>query len=380
MRAYDYERHNILSSLIELYGDTLPRTMLREHYRCDPAIIGFCNKKYYGGQLIPFRREDLDTRPLTVVRTEKGNHMREHLGGGRTNQREIDVIVQEVLPQQCKGIPGAEIGITTPYRRQPDKVTDALIDSIESIQADTVHKFQGREKQAIVMTTVLDESRRGKVGMKFVDDPHLVNVAVSRAAKKFVLVTNHDLLSKSRHLRDLIGYIQYHNPDQSVVDSRVVPVFDLLYRDYSERLKPLAARLKGALKYPSEDIIWTVLHDILSEPAYSDLDAVSQVLLHSLITDPSGLSPEQLKYVSNRASVDFVVCNRITNELVQVIEVDGFAYHENNPAQLARDALKNAICETCRIPLLRLPTTGSGEEGRIRQALDLRLNGAGSPT
>lgn len=45
--AYDYAKHSLLSSLQELYGDSLPRTLLREHYRCDPAIIGFCNEKFY---------------------------------------------------------------------------------------------------------------------------------------------------------------------------------------------------------------------------------------------------------------------------------------------------------------------------------------------
>lgn len=371
MREYDYRQHSILSSLIELYGDTLPRTMLREHYRCDPAIIGFCNKKFYDGQLIPFTSADSSAQPLQVVRTVEGNHMRQHRGGGRSNQREIDVIIEEVLPQYCEDIPHKKIGITTPYRRQADKVTDALIDSI---QADTVHKFQGRQKRAIVMTTVLDETWRGRAGVKFADDPHLVNVAVSRAAKRFVLVTNHDMLSKSRHLRDLIGYIQYHNPGQCVVDSMVVSVFDLLYRDYSARLRPLAERIRGEMKYKSEDIIWTVLNDIFSEPPYNDLCAASQVLLHNLVPEPNHLTPEQIAYVRNRASVDFVVYNRITNQLVQVIEVDGFAYHENNPVQLSRDALKNAICEAGQIPLLRLPTTGSGEEKLIRQALDRRLN------
>ncbi|MGL5809343.1 MAG: hypothetical protein ACRCYQ_05310, partial [Nocardioides sp.] len=37
----------------------------------------------------------------------------------------------------------ADIGITTPYRRQVDKVTDAFIDEIEAIEADTVHKYRG---------------------------------------------------------------------------------------------------------------------------------------------------------------------------------------------------------------------------------------------
>ncbi|TCC01845.1 hypothetical protein [Kribbella soli] len=52
------------------------------------------------------------------------------------------------------------------------------------------------------------------------------------------------------------------------------------------------------------------------------------------------------------------------------IEVDGFKYHENNPEQLRRDALKDGIFAAHRMPLLRLPTTGSAEAARIRAELD----------
>ncbi len=72
----------------------------------------------------------------------------------------------------------------------------------------------------------------------------------------------------------------------------------------------------------------------------------------------------------HRASVDFVIYNRVSNRPVLAIEVDGFAFHEDNPAQLARDALKNEIRAARGLPLLRLPTTGSGEEDRIWRALD----------
>ena len=95
--AYDYQRHNILTSMIALHGEALPRTMLREHYRCDPAIIGFCNKKYYDGQLVPFTAQSPGGTPLRIVCTAAGNHMRQHRGGGRSNQREIDVVAQDVI-------------------------------------------------------------------------------------------------------------------------------------------------------------------------------------------------------------------------------------------------------------------------------------------
>ena len=66
--------------------------------------------------------------------------------------------------------------------------------------------------------------------MPFVDDPQMINVAVSRAIQRFILVTNYDMLPTSRHIRDLVGYIRYHNPGDEVIDSAVVSVFDLLYQ------------------------------------------------------------------------------------------------------------------------------------------------------
>ncbi|WP_280457787.1 AAA domain-containing protein [Nocardia carnea] len=373
--AYDYREHSILSSIIELYGEHLPRRILREHYRCDPQIIGFCNRKFYDDQLIPFTRSTQDSAPMVVVRTEPGNHMRRYTGGGRSNQREVDVIRNEILPQFCISFDQNEVGVTTPYRKQVGKVTDALI---EAIEADTVHRFQGREKDAVVMTTVLDETWRGWTGLKHTDDPQLVNVAVSRAKKLFVLVTNHDLLPKSRHLRDLIGYIGYQNPDGTVVDSTIVSVFDLLYRDHSERLRPLAARIRKKSKYPSEDIMRTVLQDLLQEPDYRGLSFHEQMYVGELLPDTSLLTSEQARYVKHRASVDFVVFNRVTKDTVCVIEVDGFQFHENNPRQLARDALKDEIFASYGIPLIRLPTTGSAEIDRIRRTFDALLDGTGA--
>ena len=361
---YDCQR-NLLAALSELYGADLPRTLLCEHYRCNPVIIGFCNKKFYEGELIPYTSGGAE-RPMIVVRTVEGNHMRQHREGSRSNQREVDVIEQEVIPEYCQGFAGTDIGVTSPYWRQAAKASDVL----DQTEADTVHKFQGRQKQVVILTTVLDETWRGRTGLPFVDDPQMINVAVSRAIRRFILVTNYDMLPKSRHIRDLVGYIRYHNPGEDVVDSTVISVFDLLYRAYSQRLGPLAARLRKELKYPSEDIIWTVLHDIIAEQRYEHMNVSSQVLLRNLLTDLGGLTPAQQAYVQHRASVDFVVYNRVTNQPLLAIEVDGFAFHENSPDQRARDALKDEILDAHQMPLLRLPTTGSREGQRIRQALD----------
>jgi hypothetical protein len=82
------------------------------------------------------------------------------------------------------------------------------------------------------------------------------------------------------------------------------------------------------------------------------------------------LDDRQREFVRRRSSFDFVIYNRITNENVGAIEVDGFSTHEANPKQLARDALEDAICDHYDFPLLRLPTTGSGEAAEVRRFLD----------
>lgn len=371
--VFDYRR-SILSSIIEQYDDRSHRVMLREHYRCDPDIIEFCNRKFYGGRLIPYTRSTPGVAPMTVVRTAPGNHMRRIYGDddpkskGRSNQREIDVILREVLPWISADIPPHEVGVTTPYRRQADKATDALIEAIES---DTVHRFQGREKDAVVMTTVLDDTPSSRAALRFADDPHLINVAVSRAMRLFVLVTHPSELPESRHLRDLIGYIRYRDPDNAVVDSDVVSIFDLLYTDYTQRRRGHPPIGRGRTAWPSENIALTMLKEVLAEPRYGHLATHPQVYLQNVFPRSlDRLDARQREFVRRRSSFDFVIYNRITNENVGAIEVDGFSTHEANPEQLVRDALKDEICRRYGFELLRLPTTGSGEAAEVRRFLD----------
>ncbi|WP_405139145.1 AAA domain-containing protein [Nocardia sp. NBC_01388] len=370
--AYDYQRQSILSSLTDIYRTALPRVLLREHYRSDPAIIGFCNQKFYQDNLIPFTRSTPGYQSMVVVRTPPGDHMRwleERTGkpGGRVNQREIDIIQQDVLPRYCAEFPTDQVGVTTPYRPQADRVTDALILSIES---DTVHKFQGREKEAIIMTTVLDNRPGIDKALKFADSPELINVAVSRARKRFILVTHHDMLPKSRNLRDLIGYIRYQFPDKEFFDSPVVSIFDLLYKDYSAVLRTLARHVRDESEHPSENIMRAALEQILGESDFQGFWYNEQVHIKHLLPDTDRLDQRQKQFTQSRsASVDFDLYNRITKQRLCVIEVDGFNHHENKPHQLALDAVKNAICAAYSIPILRFPTTGSAELGRLRTEL-----------
>ena len=48
---YNAATHSFLQSCVEVFKDA-PVTLLREHYRCHPKIIEFCNQKFYDGELV----------------------------------------------------------------------------------------------------------------------------------------------------------------------------------------------------------------------------------------------------------------------------------------------------------------------------------------
>lgn len=367
---FNYFSNSILSSVMAVYGEKLPSVTLREHYRCHPKIIEFCNQKYYDGQLIAYTKAMPEDCPLILYKTSEGNHMRKVTCGGKKgvyNQREIDVIVEEVLKNPELGSNYGDIGIVTPYRKQANKAAGIINPLIES---DTVHKYQGREKATIIMSTVLDGTQEGKQGIAFVDDPQMVNVAVSRAIERFILVTDHDLFfKKGEHIGDLIRYMQYHTLDENVVESRIVSVFDLLYQQYSAKLLPLKKKMNIRARFQSEEALRVLLEEILAQPEYSRYGYSQGVLLQNLLKDTELLSEGEKAFVRNRASLDFVVFYKQDKSCALVIEVDGFAFHENRPEQLQRDAKKDSILKKYQIRFLRLSTNGSQEKEEIEKLL-----------
>ncbi len=54
---------------------------------------------------------------------------------------------------------------------------------------------------------------------------------------------------------------------------------------------------------------------------------------------------EELQYVNNRSSLDFMIYRKIVKSCVLAIEVDGFEYYEYSPNQLNRDRLKNSTLQ-----------------------------------
>ena len=352
---YNYLKHSFLESVKETLANA-PRTLLREHYRCHPKIIQFCNKKFYDDQLIIMTDDYGENDVLKVYITTEGNHARGHL-----NQRQIDVIEKEVIPELSKKVDGKNIGIISPYRKQRDKIKKS-VDT--SLKIDTVHKFQGREEDAIIITTVDNEIT------DFVDDPKMLNVAVTRAKKYLRLVVSNNEKNKNTNIGDLIKYINYNNFE--IVDSKTKSIYDLLYKqNRSKRLEYLKNKRRIS-DYDSENLTYNLIDKILKENNYNNLDIGVHIPIVDVLKDLKLLTEEELRYATNIWShIDFVIFNKMDKKLVLAIEVDGYYFHREGTRQQERDNIKNKILCKYDIPLIRLSTTGSGEEeileSRIRE-------------
>ena len=345
-----HEGYQFTKSFLQSVLDVMPnvtQTLLREHYRCHPKIINFCNQKFYNGELVIMTQDKGEEDVLVAVKTVQGNHERE-----RYSQRQIDVIKKEILPKYVTN--PDETGIITPYKNQ----VAALQKEIPEIDADTVHKFQGKEKDTIIISTVDDEIS------DFADDKYLINVAVSRAKNKLILVVTGNEQTQERNITDLVSYIQYNNFE--VAESKVYSVFDYLYKQYTEERKAYLQKHKNVSEYHSENLMFALLEDILSESRFADLDVVYQFPMNKLIRDYSLLNERECKYARNSAThIDFLIFKRISKKPVLAVEVDGYEYHKAGTEQAERDRMKDRIMELYGVPLVRCATNGSGEREKI---------------
>ncbi len=354
---YDYKNHSLLSSFAKLFPN-ISSVLLKEHYRCHPRIIEFCNQKYYDGKLVVMTEGGGE--PFTIIKTEKGNHAaRPASGKGFVNQRELDVIQKEVLPKEREATPVEKIGIVTPYREQANKFCSQL--NVVGVDADTVHKFQGREKDTIIFSTTANKINR------HLDQPELINVTVSRAKNKMILVSSDNLVKENgTHIGDLMRYIEYQSEASEIHTSSTVSIFDCLYSEYSEKLSGFMRKVRKRSAYPSQDLMSALIDEVFQEGRYPSLAFQTDYPLSVLIKNLQHMDARESQFIQHTSShVDFLIYNKMDMLPVLAVEVDGYQFHDLNPEQLGRDAVKDSIFQKVNIPLARFSTKGSGEKERL---------------
>lgn len=174
---------------------------LKDHFRSCSDIIEFSNNEFYEGNL----RTATDYTTLNTPRNEKpgvrwvnvsGNTVRP-LSGSAYNLAEAKAVVLELKRLVEVGYTGS-IGVTTPFRKQAEEIKKILENNEPSLNekllknhqfiADTVHKFQGDERDLMIFSTVVANGAP-KSTLGFLSNTgNLFNVAITRARAVLVIV------------------------------------------------------------------------------------------------------------------------------------------------------------------------------------------------
>lgn len=344
-KYFDYSKNSILSCVMKKNENTIS-TLLNEHYRCDPQIIDFCNKRFYNGELV-IRTPHIDGNGVTII--SHGSHFERN----RSNEREVDIIEKEIL----KGLPADRTGLIAPFNNQIALLTERF--GSTNCTIDTIHKFQGKEKDYIVLSTVANKIKfyEDEEDIDFLNNPNLINVAISRAKKRLYILASEEVLGQEGSiLRDLSKYYEYYCCETKILKTNVYSVFDLMYDDYAPILEKTKKKLLKISAFASENIIATVIDEVCRSGNYGALGYKFNYPLKYVIKTELLGDTDDAKFVLNRNThCDFLIYNKLNKEIVAVVEVDGSQHKEE--VQAVRDRRKDRLLTAAGIKVLRLSTT-----------------------
>jgi superfamily I DNA and/or RNA helicase len=189
---------SMLERLMAAHGEQISRR-LTVQYRMHEQIGAFSSAEFYEGTLAPdlsvadhvladlpgVTRDDFTASPLEFVDTAGAGYDEELEpdGESRLNPQEASMVQRRVSQLMEHGVAAHDIAVISPYAAQVRHLRDRL--DIEELEIDTVDGFQGREKEAVIISLVRSNDR-GDIG--FLADIRRMNVALTRARRKLIVL------------------------------------------------------------------------------------------------------------------------------------------------------------------------------------------------
>jgi predicted DNA helicase len=217
---------SMMERLVERWGKLVTR-QLTVQYRMHHKIMEFPSEHFYSGTLIAdqsvaqhslldlpnVRTESLDPQPILFVDTS-GADWTEQLdpnGESKLNPPEALWILKQVDGLLDAGIVPEEIAVIAPYSAQVRFLRDRCKNN--NVEIDTVDGFQGREKEAVLISLVRSNAQ-GEVG--FLSDTRRMNVAMTRAKRKLIVIGDGSTLGRSPFFKKWIEHTESHGYYKSI--------------------------------------------------------------------------------------------------------------------------------------------------------------------
>ena len=140
----------------------------------------------------------LDQSPLVVLDTAGRGWEEETPEGSdsKLNPGEAELCAAEAEALLAAGVAPGELALISPYDAQVQRLRHLLAAHLDDgLEIDTVDGFQGREKDAVIVSLVRSNDF-GELG--FLAEVRRMNVAITRARKKLIVVGDGALLARHR--------------------------------------------------------------------------------------------------------------------------------------------------------------------------------------
>lgn len=195
------------------------KTLLRIQYRMHEKIMNFSSKEFYEGKLIAdesvkkhcladlaYVTRSPETEEVFLFLDTAGRGFEERLEPGsesRYNTEEAQLVLTHLKKLLAAGVKGADIAVISPYSAQVRLLASLMPDP--EIEVDSVDGFQGREKEAVILSLVR-ANVEGEMG--FLTDTRRMNVAMTRARRKLVVIGDSATLGAIDFYKDFIQYAE----------------------------------------------------------------------------------------------------------------------------------------------------------------------------
>ncbi len=221
IKSIKAQRAGLNQTLLEKGIDRLSEvSLLDTQYRMHEQIMGFSNQQFYENKLIADESVRLKTlpvpegfsQPIEFIDTA-GCGFNEQVNEetkSRFNPDEFTLLREHLyqLMEQCPEDSFPSIGIISPYREQvlyiqAERDKDERLSALENLTINTIDAFQGQERD-IIYISLVRSNEAGEIG--FLKDHRRMNVAMTRARQKLVMIGDSGTLGAHHFYRDFLDY------------------------------------------------------------------------------------------------------------------------------------------------------------------------------
>ena len=219
---------SMLERLVDIRGEEISRR-LDVQYRMHEQIMRFSADEFYDGTLVAGPEvcahvlamiegmvpSELTQTPVEFIDTAGAGYDEElePEGESRRNPQEADLVCRQVERLIDAGLAARDLAVIAPYAAQARLLRDRLRRAYPDLEIDTVDGFQGREKEAVLISLVRSNAAC-EIG--FLGDTRRMNVALTRARRKLIVVGDSATVAAHDFYARLLNYFEQIQAYRSV--------------------------------------------------------------------------------------------------------------------------------------------------------------------